>query len=244
MLRKKYVEYIFDRLGLMFIPKWRFEKLLLTKRIQRIISEYQIDCMIDVGANVGQYHDFLRNYVGYAGLIISFEPDPSNFDVLVKASQSDDLWIVKGYALGKENTTSTLNIMESSVFNSFFEPNHAETNQFIMHNTIKTTTEVSVKRLDGVMPELIKKHKFSRAFLKLDTQGFDLDVFEGASNCLDMILGIQTEVAFISIYKNMPSAEQSFNAFRSKGYDVSGLYPVDESRFPYAVEFDCVYLPK
>lgn len=244
MLGKKYVETIVDRLGLAVIPKWRFDKLQLSKRIQRIISEYKIDCIIDVGANIGQYHDFLRNHVGYTGLIISFEPDPSTFDVLFKNSQSDNLWIVHDYALGKENTTSTLNIMERSVFNSFFEPSHAEIDEFAMYNTVKAKTEVTVKRLDEVMPELVKKHQFKRAFLKLDTQGFDLDVFEGASDCLDIILGIQTEVSFIPIYQNIPSAEQSFSAFKSKGYEVSGLYAVDESRFPYAVEYDCIYLAK
>lgn len=244
MLVKKVLEYAFDRLGLMFIPKWRYEKMLLTKRMQRIISEYQIDCVIDVGANVGQYYDFIRNYVGYQGLIISFEPDPSNFETLLKASQAGQQWLIQDYALGKENTTLNLNIMESSVFNSFFEPDNTQTDQFAQHNSVKATVEVGVKRLDKVIPALKQSHPFNRAFLKLDTQGFDLDVFEGADGCLDLIIGIQTEVAFMPIYKNSPSAEESFNAFRSKGYEVSGLYPVDESRFPYAVEFDCVYLPK
>jgi Methyltransferase FkbM domain len=81
-------------------------------------------------------------------------------------------------------------------------------------------------------------------FLKLDTQGYDLEVFEGASGCLDQIRGVQTEISVMPIYKGMPTFENSIQVFKSKGFEVSGLYSLSESRFPYAVEFDCIYLTK
>jgi len=239
---KKFIENVFDKLGYIVIPKWKFNISLHGKRMQRIISEYQIDCILDVGANIGQYRSFLRNEVGYSGLIISFEPDPDNFKSLKKASQSDDQWLIQDYALGKENTELSLNIMKNSLFNSFLDPDNTETNQFEKQNSIKATVEVPVKRLDGVFPLLIENYKFKRAFLKIDTQGFDLDVFEGTFGCIDRIFGIQSEVSVMQIYKNSPSFGDSLKLFRKMGFEVSAVYAVDETRFPHALEFDCIYL--
>lgn len=240
---KRNIKYIFDKLGLIVIPKWRIENYLLSKRLQRIILVYKIDCIFDVGANIGQYGRYLRDEVGYKGLIISFEPDPSNYKALEKASQADEQWIIKDYALGKRNEKLNFNIMESSVFNSFLDPDHTETRLYSNMNSVKEKIEVSVRRLDEVLDELNETFKFNHIFLKIDTQGFDLDVFIGSFGCLDLIRGIQTEVSVLPIYKDMPTFDESLGLFRSKGFEVSGLYSLSESRFPHAVEFDCVYVP-
>lgn len=243
MYAKKIIEYIFDKLGLEVIPRWRINSFLLSRRMKKIVEEYGIDLIIDVGANKGQYVDFLRNEVDYQGLIISFEPDPENCRLLKKSRTADNQWLLMDYALGKEDHKLNLNVMESSVFNSFLTPDNSNTTQFKNQNMVNRTIKVSVKRLDKVLHDLSKSHKFERAFLKLDTQGFDLEVFSGASGSLDIILGVQTEVSVLPIYKNMPSLEESLAFFKAKGFQVSGFYPVDESTFPHAVEFDCILLP-
>ncbi len=244
MTVKQCIEYVYNKLGLIIVPTWRLDYFLLSRRIKKIIEEYKIDCFIDVGANVGQYGDFLRKQVGYSGLIISFEPDPDSYESLVKASQTDDQWHIRNYALGKENTKQNLNVMRNSVFNSFLEPDKTETDLFSDENILKRKVEVTVKRLDDVMQELEEKYNFNYVFLKIDTQGNDLDVFHGSLGCISQILGIQTEVSVLPIYKNLPKFDDSLVLFRSMGFEVSGLYAINESRFPYAIEFDCVYLLK
>jgi FkbM family methyltransferase len=238
------IEYTSGHLGWMVIRKWRMGNLLLVKRLQRIIIEYQIDCIIDVGANTGQYGKFHREEVGYSGLIISFEPDPVIFKSLEETSQADDQWVIKNYALGKKSEKRNFNIMEGSTLNSFLDPDHTETSMFENENVIRETIEVPLRRLDDVHTELKEMNNFKRIFLKLDTQGFDLDVFTGSFRCLDQVFGIQTEVSVLPIYKDMPSFDDSLKLFRSKGFEVSGLYALSESRFPHAAEFDCIYLPK
>jgi FkbM family methyltransferase len=242
MFVKKMLEIFFNKIGFLLIPKWQINTYLLIKRLKRIIREYEIDCIIDVGANIGQYGDLLRKQVGYKGLLISFEPDPECFNILQQTSRHDELWQVHNFALGNENTTTQLNIMATREFNSFLEPDHEVIDTFKEHNLIKDTVNVQVRRLEQVLTELKSKHVFSRIFLKIDTQGYDLNVFEGAGDSLDQIHGIQTEVSFTPIYKEMPSFEHSIKIFTEKGYKVSGLYAVDESLFPEAVEFDCIYL--
>lgn len=232
------------KFGVVAIPEWRLDSYLLEMRLRRIISEYKIDCFFDVGANIGQYRNFLRDVVDYHGLIVSFEPDPQNLEKLREAQRADKEWVVLDMALGNERKSLDFHIMKSSVFNSFLEPDRTETSEFEEQNSVVKTVSLETRRLDDVIVDIKKSHPFENMFLKLDTQGFDLEVFDGATGCLDQIRGVQSEVAVMSIYKNMPTLETSLQAFRSKGFEVSGLYSIAESRFPHAVEFDCIYLPK
>ncbi len=241
---KKVIDYVADQCGLLVFSKARFGNILIATRLSKIISEYKIDCILDVGANVGQYYYFLRNEVGYKGLIISFEPDPKNINMLKEKQKLDANWLIQDYALGKENSPLTLNLMKSSVFNSFLKPDSNETKEFKDHNLIQEKVTVEVKRLDEVIYEFKKARQFNNVFLKMDTQGFDLNVFEGATNCLNMIRGVQTEISVTPIYKHMPTFDDSLRAFKSKGFEVSGIYSLGENRFPHAIEFDCIYLPK
>src|SRR5690349_18103875 len=42
------------------------------EHLKRLLSHLEIDCVFDVGANVGQYATMLRKHAGYKGRIISF----------------------------------------------------------------------------------------------------------------------------------------------------------------------------
>jgi hypothetical protein len=54
---------------------------------------------------------------------------------------------------------------------------------------------VAVKRLDDLLPALGREFGFSKVSLKKDTQGYDVEVFKGASGCIEMIRGIQSELS-------------------------------------------------
>jgi len=60
-------------------------------RRKRLLENYGIDLVLDVGANVGQYGKELR-CIGYKGQIASFEPLSAAYAELAKVSQADGLW--------------------------------------------------------------------------------------------------------------------------------------------------------
>ena len=64
------------------------------------IENRRVNLVLDVGANVGQFAQSLRNR-GYAGRIISFEPVKEAFSALENAARGDDLWTASNLALGR-----------------------------------------------------------------------------------------------------------------------------------------------
>jgi hypothetical protein len=108
---------------------------------------------------------------------------------------------------------------------------------------VTRTEEVPVKRLDGVLDACLAGIPEPRVFLKMDTQGYDLLVVEGAGTRLGEVLALQSELAVLPIYEGMSTDfTDAIAALRRRGFEVSGLFPVnrDPRNGLCVVEFDCV----
>jgi hypothetical protein len=81
-----------------------------------------------------------------------------------------------------------------------------------------------------------------RLFLKLDTQGFDLEVFKGLGMYTDQVSLIQSEVSLLPIYDGMPHWTQSIEAYEQAGFSVAGMFPVTRTRSGRVIEYDCLLL--
>ena len=92
----------------------KFSGVWEQQHLKRMLHDYGVDCVFDVGANYGQYAQMLRRKANFKGLIISFEPIPDAAAILRKLSANDPLWIIEECALSKSNGTQTFNIMSDS----------------------------------------------------------------------------------------------------------------------------------
>ena len=210
--------------------------------LRRLLRDRQVDCVIDVGANVGQYATLLR-LIGFTGTILSFEPSPDTFEELVKASASDSKWHAFQCALGSKASTATLNRMKLSVFNSFREPSTRDTKMAEPYNQIVDTVEVQVERLDEVFPRLRDRFNIERPFLKTDTQGFDLEVFDGASGIHSELAGVQCELAVQRLYEGVAPWTEALNVYGNAGFELAGIFSV-LPRESVLVECDCFFSRK
>jgi Methyltransferase FkbM domain len=84
------------------------------RHLRRLLQYLDVDCVFDVGANVGQYAQMLRHYCGYNGLIISFKPNPDLVTSLSTKAAADPNWIIQAVALGNSSGQATFKIMKSS----------------------------------------------------------------------------------------------------------------------------------
>lgn len=233
-----------EKLGYTVVPHWRLDRLPSTRYLKRLLGMLKTDCVLDVGANAGQYHDFLRSEVGFDGTIISFEPTPELVEQMRARSKSDPKWIIQSVALGSNSGVARFNAMQGSEFNSFLPPNHSRIELFRTQNVVARTIEVEVRTLDCLLPELLQGLNVNSLYLKLDTQGFDLEVVKGASQSLPKIRGLQTEASVVPIYDNSPDYVTTIRTVEEKDFVLSGIYPNNEGHFPRLVEFDCYFVAK
>lgn len=205
--------------------------------LRDVLQTYTINCVLDVGANIGQFARNLRR-VGYRGHICSFEPTEQAFAQLKTNFGADPNWIGYNFALGSENTHQAIHVtLESTAMSSFLQPR--DTGWRLQEAVVE------IKRLDAIFPDVLAATgiQHPRMFLKMDTQGFDLEVFRGAQGCLDRILGIQSEVSAKPVYEGMPHYLDSLRIYQENGFDLYGLAEV--FRHPqqdYIIEMNCVMM--
>lgn len=214
----------------------------LSLHLRTLFTTQQVDCVFDVGANVGQYYEFLREAVGYRGLVVSFEPVPKMLKVLQRQAQTDSSWIVSGCALGAAPGTLPINVMKGDSLSSFRAPSIAGTDRFRESNTVVSVEQVSVRTLDAVYQELVTQHGFRRPYLKMDTQGFDLEVAKGGTTHLSDFIGLQTEASLLSLYEEQPNFLDTLGFFKAKGFTESAFYPISMDQKLRMIECDCVFV--
>jgi FkbM family methyltransferase len=228
--------------GYDIVPLREMKERDFALHLGELLNHLGIDCVLDVGANVGQYHDFLRNKVLFEGPIVSFEPVSRHVALMKQRAHEDPLWHIEPYALGAREGSLDINVMVSDQFSSFLEPDNSRIHEFEGLNVPSRTETVAVKTVDAVLPELRARLGFKRPYLKLDTQGFDLEVLEGARQSLGVIPALQSEASVIGIYKGMPGYVETIRYLGDKGFDITGLYPVSRDRSLRLIEFDCVMI--
>ena len=201
-----------------------------------LLRELEINCVLDVGANVGQYAQLLRRE-GYAGRIVSFEPVAALADELRRTAEGDPNWSVVQYALGEVDEETEINVrpgsMSSLLPSSDFGKGWSDRLREAESETI------SVRRLDGLFADAVAGIDEPRVYLKLDTQGFDLQAFAGAGETLKQIAGLQSEVSCVPIYDHMPRLPEQISAYEAEGFEITGMFPVTRHRSTLRViEFD------
>jgi FkbM family methyltransferase len=224
-------------------PQWILEEQRVFEYLQRtqiptVLDMYGVNCVIDVGAHAGQYGQRLRAG-GYRGRIVSFEPTPAAFADLERAAAGDPRWTIHRLALGREDGTATMNAVPGTL-SSLRQPTKFGAGRYPKLQQPEEI-EVEVRRLDGMLDELFTGLKRPRPFLKLDTQGFDLDVFAGVGGRIREFVGLQSEVALMEIYKGMPRMPEALAAYEEAGFEIAALYPVSrQTKTARVLEYDCV----
>lgn len=208
----------------------------LRAHLVKVFKEYEIDAIIDVGANEGQFALAVRS-LGFSGKIYSFEPVDEAFEKLAAASSSDGNWFVFNFALGSESGESLINVSDFTSFSSILNPSDYALerweNSRVDHKQKITIRTLDECKMEGLIPE-------SNIFLKMDTQGYDLEVFKGADSILLNVRGVLSELSLIAVYNDMPGYKQSLSTFEEAGFSVSGLYPITRNKDLSLNEVDCV----
>ena len=140
--------------------------------------------VFDIGANVGLWsHTFLEHRP--SARIYAFEPSAVAREVLVERFKCDNRVTIVPIALGKKSGKA--NLFSDSPGSGLGSLKKRRLDHFGIE--MKEIEEVNVMTLD----EWAKRDKIYPHLIKVDVEGFELDVFEGASQTLQKCLAVQFE---------------------------------------------------
>ena len=145
----------------------------ITKLVKEIIKEDQV--VIDVGANIGYFTTLFSKLVGKSGKVFSFEPAPNNFEFLKKNVSLNNLQNVTICQMAASDISEKQNLFLSTWNfgdNRLFEKPRDE------RDLERKQVQVETVRLDEIIHEKID-------FIKIDVQGFELQVINGAKKLFD-----------------------------------------------------------
>jgi FkbM family methyltransferase len=191
--------------------------------VETFLKYHHIDLIFDVGANCGQYASFLRD-CGYEGKIVSFEPLSSAYSQLLTLSKKDYLWeIAPRCALGDQEGLIIINIAGNSQSSSVLSM--LDYHLLAAPESAYCGFEiVQLSQLDTLAKNYITEGTQS-IFLKIDVQGFEKQVIEGAFQILPLVKGIQIEMSLVPLYDQQILFEDMLDFMRQIGYELHTIIP-------------------
>lgn len=167
-------------------------------RLGRLLDCNGIDLVLDVGANTGQFAEYLR-YVGYTGKIICFEPLSDPYAKLKKLSDNDSgIICAPRMAIGDYDGEVTINIAANHESSSVLKVKEWHSKSELQARFIGCEM-VSMRRLDAVVQDYLQGSV--RPFLKIDVQGYESRVLDGAAKLLPRLTGLQLELSLMPLYE-------------------------------------------
>ncbi|TDB61794.1 FkbM family methyltransferase [Arundinibacter roseus] len=215
-LLKKAIQKILFAIGYKLVPKIsRKPGLSIGQDLIQLLEPISAPKLIfDVGAHKGESHLIYRK-VFPQSTIYSFEPDPETFKVLRANTANLPAAILENAGVGaaEERLPFYIN-KEDSMGNSFLKVSGQDSQPFVevpVHSLDSYTKERTIQLID---------------FLKIDTQGFDLEVLKGAENLLKngQIKVIQFEAMLEPYYHQMPTVGAHLDFLLERGYKMVGMY--------------------
>lgn len=185
--------------------------------IHNRINFRSLDTMFDVGANLGQTWEWFRNNEAKAK-IYCFEPISATFEVLKSKTEKDGNCILENVALGNEEGKKVVKLFdeEYSALNSLRDD--------VMNLNSNAKEEIiKVETLDSYC----LKSKIDKIdFLKIDTEGYELNVLEGASGMLDAgkISFVFCEIGFLRENNRNTYFADLTEWLAAKDYYFNGMY--------------------
>jgi FkbM family methyltransferase len=186
-------------------------------------SRFNIDLVLDVGANSGQFASQVRQ-CGYSGRIVSFEPLSRAHLELQQSCSKDTLWdAYPRCALGDHNGEVEINIAGNSESSSILP-------MLELHRTAAPDSAyqgneiVEIKTLDEVAGQYLKDARAT--FLKIDTQGFEWQVLDGARKTLPHIKGILVELSLVPLYGGQHLWRELIDRLEAEGFTLWAFKPV------------------
>lgn len=170
----------------------------LDAQLVHTLQRQEVDAVIDVGANIGQYAKRLRA-AGWNGPILSYEPIPALRETLAVESAGDPNWEIGPHcAVGEANGEVVLEVSAESDMSSTL-PQSPLLRDISPSSAVAHRITVPQRRLDE--PGLLADRSWRRMFIKVDVQGAEPAALAGLAGVWERVQGLQLELALLPLYE-------------------------------------------
>jgi FkbM family methyltransferase len=188
--------------------------------VATLLGEERVNLVVDVGANLGQFALWIRE-VGYRGRILSFEPLALAHQSLNCVARRDALWTVAPrMALGNASGDVDIHVSRNGVSSSILPMLTAHQRAAPDSAYVQTET-IALNPLDEVCP-LVPE---DRLLLKVDVQGYEKNVLDGASRVLKHCRAIIVEMSLVPLYDGQSLALELWEYLMSLGFHACYFTP-------------------
>ena len=197
----------------------------------------QLDNIIDVGSNSGQFSKVATHFYPNAA-INAFEPLPDLYSKIEKLFQSNQKITTHNLALGNEVGVIKFNKNKYGHISSILEISSDNIHYPKQENDL-AQIDVAIKTLDSL--SLIDSKSKGLTLLKLDVQGYELEVLKGGDETIKHIDYIVIEANLEQLYTNQPSFNQMNEYLTSKGFEIKGMLDFNLGNKNKYIEVDLLY---
>ena len=186
-------------------------------RFISMLRTHNVNLIFDVGANAGQFGVLLRE-IGFDGKIISFEPLSDARESLLNISRNDPMWqIALQTAIGEENGEIEIQIAGNSHSSSVLDMLDTHVRAAPDSKYIGKE-KVALRTLDSIAPDYMDSNSIS--FIKIDTQGYETQVMNGAKKLMSQIVGLQVEISLVPLYKGQCLFDEMLKKLKNDGFEL------------------------
>jgi FkbM family methyltransferase len=207
-------------------------------QINAALSQYQstFNTIIDIGANCGQFAAAAAHRFPMAR-IYSFEPVPDVFEKLKQNVKDQPQIQAFNYAVGN-NTGKTRFHRHQYTQASSALTLHRDNNHPYFNQDDVTLIEVELVRLDDIMTQL---ELAPPVLLKMDVQGYEKEVLDGAQILIRMVDHIALETSLVQLYNDQPLFDEMHAYIKERGFEFVAPLDIHKGRDLTIVEMDVLY---
>jgi FkbM family methyltransferase len=181
----------------------------------RILGGLQLNTVVDIGANRGQFALCIRRLYPQAQ-IFSFEPLRKPASAWVRNFAADTRARLFNKAVALQSGSATMHVSRWDVSSSLLPFAQAQHDNFVLteeasREVVETTT------LEECIEEPLIRES---ALLKLDVQGFELSALQGCGRLLERFNYVYVEASFIELYVGQALATEVIEFLFSRGFNL------------------------